>query len=449
MTRKLILAALALFPAAALAQTQALEAARGAKDAAAEGNARVERAADAQLANGADAERAVPAGDPEKAAAAPADGDIAVAPLEGGAAAADAGRGSVPPPDTYTIRPGDTLWDLSGRFLNNPWYWPKVWSYNPEISNPHWIEPGGVIKFYPSAEEAPARVEPVEPVVAGAEPEPEEDLAPVRELEDLSRADLAEPPSAEEQDVVAVAGPYKIGYAPKGTIHARRDTFVTPRELAESGAIKAAFEEKLMLSTHDRAYAQFRGAAGVKPGETYVVYKTERPIEHPVTKELIGYQSTILGAAQVIAVDDKAATLVIGATNEPIERGALLGPWTERFFRPVAARPNARDLKGVIVASPVSVLTQFAENQVVFIDRGRVDGVEEGNRFTVVRSGDPYGRAPGQMLWDGRFPKEDVGDLLVVDVRESASAALVTRSLVELEIGDRVEMRAAGGAGGN
>jgi hypothetical protein len=436
MTRMLILAALALGPAAALAQAQALEAARGARETAAEGNARVERAADAQLSQGVE--------HPGPSEAPPAEGDAAVAPLEGGAAAADAGRGAVPPPDTYTIRSGDTLWDLSGRFLNNPWYWPKVWSYNPEIANPHWIEPGGVLKFYPSAEEAPARVE---PVVAGAEEE-EEESGPVRELEDLSRANLAEGPSAEEQDAVAVAGPYKIGYVPPRTTFARHDTFVTPRELDESGAIKAAFEEKLMLSTLDRAYAQFKGDAKVKPGETYVVYRTERTVVHPVTKELLGYQSTILGAARVVAVDDKAATLVIGATSEPIERGALLGPWTERSYRPVAARPNSRDLKGVIVASPVSVLTQFAESQVVFIDRGRADGVEEGNRFTVVRSGDPYGREPGKLAWDDRFPKEDVGDLLVVDVRETASAALVTRSLTELEAGDRVEMRAAGGARG-
>ncbi len=71
------------------------------------------------------------------------------------------------PPDSYTVKPGDTLWDLSGRFLNNPWYWPKVWSYNPEISNPHWIYPGNVVRFYPSSVEAPTRVEPLGPVAQG------------------------------------------------------------------------------------------------------------------------------------------------------------------------------------------------------------------------------------------------------------------------------------------
>ncbi len=79
----------------------------------------------------------------------------------------------------------------------------------------------------------------------------------------------------------------------------------------------------------------------------------------------------------------------------------------------------------------------------VFVDRGKVDGVEEGNRFTVVRAGDPLG-APTQghpELGPRTPPNEDVGALLVVDVKEHASAALVTRSLSELVPGDRVEMR--------
>ena len=88
---------------------------------------------------------------------------LAVPPgLEGSGTAADEGRGAVPPPDTYTVRPGDTLWDLSGRFLNNPWYWPKIWSYNPDVANPHWIYPGNTLKFFPSGEEGAVEVVPVE-----------------------------------------------------------------------------------------------------------------------------------------------------------------------------------------------------------------------------------------------------------------------------------------------
>ena len=366
--------------------------------------------------------------------------------------------GAVPAPDTYTIKPGDTLWDLSGRFLNNPWYWPKIWSYNPDIANPHWIYPGGVLKFYPAAEEAPTRVEPVGPgtPIASARSEEtpaaaedEEAEGPVKELEDFSRADLKVPASAEEADTVAVAGPYKIGFVPQRARFARHDTFVTPRELAESGAISAAFEEKIMLSTLDRAYAKFDKPAEVKVGETYVVYKTERAIRHPQTNDVFGYQSVVLGSAKVVAVDDRAATLKIVQAFDPIERGALLGPWTQKFFRAVERRPNAQALDGRIIGAQVDVVTQLGEHHVVFIDRGERDGVREGNVFTVLRSGDQYGQEAHGATWDDRLPIEAVGELLVVDVKDRVSTALVTKSLKELLIGDRIEMRPDAGSAGN
>jgi hypothetical protein len=445
-TTSLVLAA--LLPAAAAAQfTNTLEHARQAGQVSDQGNARIEQAADAQLQQG------------EGPARSSQDQGLQVerAPasrVEGSAAAADRGLGAVPPPDTYTIRPGDTLWDLSGRFLNNPWYWPKVWSFNPEITNPHWIEPGNVLKFYPSAEEAPARVEPAPAVPAGvavAPEQPEEPpVEPPRELEDFSKADMKAPVPVEDQDEVAVSGPYKIGYVAPRTVMARRDTFVTPREVEGSGTLTAAFEEKLLLTTTDRAYATFKNAATMVPGETYVVYRTARAIRHPVSNEIIGYQAKLLGTAKTVAVDDKAVTVVIGVTNEPIERGDLLGPWTEKFLRPVQQRPNTRDLTGYIVGTQVDILTMVGEQHVVFVDKGRADGVEEGNVFRVVRSGDPYGAPMNGVANDPKLPKEILADLLVIDVKETTSTALVTRSLRELAIGDHVEMRAsAGGAGGN
>lgn len=363
---------------------------------------------------------------------------LVLTPPEETAPVAGEGQGAVPPPDTYTVRPGDTLWDLSGRFLNNPWYWPKVWSYNPEITNPHWIDPGQLLRFYPSAEEAPVRVEPVEGLVAeGPEPEPE---AP-RELEDFSRGDLAAPSELLDDDAVAVSGPYRIGYVPPRATTARHETFVTKRELEESGEIVAAFEDKLMLSTTDQAYARFKRSVNVQKGEAYVIYRTERAIRHPVTGSIFGYQTVVIGAGRVTAVEDKAVKLLITQTFEPIERGALLGPWSERFVKQVARRANAAALTGRIIGASQEILTQLGEHHVVFLDKGKDDGVQEGNLFKVVRAGDPYGGPMAHAKWDDRLPKEDVGDLLVIDVKDHASTALVTRSLVELYVGDRIEMR--------
>lgn len=382
--------------------------------------------------------------EPEGAGEAVEEEPLVLTPAEGTAPAAAEGQGAVPPPDTYTVRPGDTLWDLSGRFLNNPWYWPKVWSYNPEIPNPHWIDPGQLLRFYPSAEEAPTRVEPIDEPVAEAEPE-----GP-RELEDFSMGDLSGPSELLDDDAVAVSGPYKIGYVPPRSTTARHETFVTRRELEESGELVGAFEDKLMLSTTDSTYARFKGSVPVKKGEAYVIYRTEREIVHPVTKAVFGYQTVVVGAGRVTAVEPKAVKLVITQTFEPIERGALLGPWSDRFVNQVARRANATSMTATIVGAQQEILTLLGEHHVVFVDKGKSDGVQEGNVFKVVRAGDPYGGPMASAPWDDSLPKEDVGELLIIDVKDHASTALVTRSLVELYIGDRLEMRAEGaGSGGD
>jgi LysM domain len=375
--------------------------------------------------------------------AAPAHGLDLSAAVEGGGedlaetpAAAAAPRGA---PDGYTVKPGDTLWDLSGRFLNNPWYWPKIWSYNPGITNPHWIYPGRTLHFFPGTDEAPGRVEPVGDVAEGA-PQPD-DAAPPRELEGLSRADLHKPQEFGEGDEVAVVGPYKIGGGRARGVYTRHDSFVTRRELEESGVLSAAFEEKTFLSIHDRAYAKFSKRSPARLGDRYTLYRTDHEVTHPVTHQVFGWKSTIIGAARVVAMDDKAVTVDIIAASEPIERGTYLGPWAEKAVKRVEHRPNAREVRGYIIAAEQDIVTEIGEHHLVFVDKGRDDGVEEGNVFSVTRSGDPRESIPDAIMHDPSLPTEEVGSLLVIDTQANASSALVVRSMRELYIGDHVEMR--------
>ena len=104
-------------------------------------------------------------------------------------------------------------------------------------------------------------------------------------------------------------------------------------------------------------------------------------------------------------------------------------------------KANAKELKGYVVSAPTEYLTNYAEYNVVFVDLGKAEGVEEGNRFTLVRAGDPLNSTTDVPKWDATLPVEDVGSLLAVDVREHATAALVTRAIHEIGPGERVEMR--------
>jgi LysM repeat protein len=345
-----------------------------------------------------------------------------------------------PAPETYTVKRGDTLWDLSSKFLDSPWYWPKLWSYNPEIANPNWIYPGNPIRFYAGGEQAPVRVAPAPVPVAG------EPLQAPKELEDLSRGTIDRAEVLDEEDAVAVVGPYRVG-RPRGSgPSVQRNSFVTPRQLEDAGKIVAAFEEKMILTGGDKVYARFRDPSQVKVGQKYSVYRTEGPLVHPVSGRPFGYKTLILGTARVTAIDEgKATTLVITYVNDGVERGDYLGPATDQALKPIFVRPNRGSVDAFVVGVQPAILTGAAEYNVIYLDKGRADGVEAGNTFAVVRSGDPYFERIDRPLNDPRLPREVIGNVVVFDAQEHASSAYVQRSILEILVGDRVEMRPAAG----
>jgi len=354
--------------------------------------------------------------DPESSGA-----DAIVAPIPPAAP-----KGQEQASETYTVHHGDTLWDLSQRFLGNPWYWPKVWSYNPEIENPHWIYPGNVIRFYPGSDEAPAQVE--------------SEQVPVGDLGEVSMGNLKSPERfGQDDDVVAVTSGIRIGYVPPRRSYLRQDGLITRRELDDAGIIEKAWAEKEMLSTYDRVYLRFKNKGAVRLGERYSIFRTGAEVSHPVTGRKYGYLTRIVGTLRVEALGAGLVTGVIDHTLDDIHRGDFVGP-LGNFDKQVIAKHATAQIQGVILASLVPNLPLLGEHHVIFIDKGAKDGVEEGNLFTVIRRGDPLFATDGE---DKRFPAEDVATVVVVDVKEAASAALVVRSIRELEVGERVVARVA------
>jgi len=341
------------------------------------------------------------------------------------------GRDSAPG-EVHTVVKGDTLWDLSQSYLGNPWYWPKVWSYNPEIANPHWIYPGNNVRFFPGGEEGPTQVE--------------EGTGPVSAPEEINEGNQDQiTPDIAEASPVQVTGP--IGYKPKQSASIVHTGFVTQKELEESGTIDSSFSEALMLSAPDIIYVRFKGQNRPRLQERYIIFHTESEIKHPSSLFRYGFLTKILGTARVTDVSSKGlVSMQIEETWDPITREDLVGPFGEKLGEKISARPNDRDLKGYVIGSLVPAIGIFGEYHVIVVDKGSADGVQPGNTFTVVRRQDPI---DAQFLnpaanQNDKFPLEDIGQCMAIDVKERASTCLLTRSIREIVFGDKVEMRAGG-----
>ena len=324
------------------------------------------------------------------------------------------------PGHVHTVIQGDTLWDLSQQYLGSAWYWPKVWSYNPEIANPHWIYPGNRVRFLSSGEEVPMQVE---------------------------TGEIAAEPSTGLTDESGVQATGKIGYTPSGTHRLLLQGFITARELEQAGEIAGSFAETLMLSYPDSVYVRFRNRGAVRPGGEYVIFKTIKRVDHPSKGGTAGYLTHFLGKAKVVAIGPEVVTAQITDTWDEIHRGDLIGPANEDLRLKVAQRPNDRTLDGVVLEMLVPYLTMVGEHQLVLVDRGSGDGVQVGNTFTVVRQQDLGGTLMdpkgGQ---DKRWPEESIATCMVVDVKDRACTCLMTRSIREVVRGDRMVMKAGQGA---
>jgi LysM repeat protein len=348
----------------------------------------------------------------------PEEGAVKVAPGAKGEKAEKGGD------TTHTVEKGDTLWDLSQKILGSPWYWPKVWSYNPEIANPHWIYPGNQVRFKGTAEEVPTQVE------AGTGPE--EDVEPAQMIDDADR--------------VQVSG--KIGYTPKDGVHVRLEGFVTPKEVEEAGVISGSYGESEFLSFPQQLYVTFKKAGSVKVGDPYLIFRTE-------VETSAGYVTHILGTAKVVRWSDKQkiATLEIVGDWDDISRGDLVGPESESFFKRIVVKPNGKEVKdALIVAAIRPKFGNWAENEQVVVDKGSDQGVEAGNVFTIFRQMDGiHHKDPISQPYrlDEDWPKEDVGQCMAVEVKNETSVCILIRSMREIMPGDHCEMRVKAAGGGS
>ncbi|OGQ21098.1 MAG: hypothetical protein A2138_09920 [Deltaproteobacteria bacterium RBG_16_71_12] len=306
------------------------------------------------------------------------------------------------------MQTGDTLWGLSQRFLNNPWYWPKIWSYNPQLDNPNWIRPGTVLRFYPGEE----------PIVE-VKPEPEEEP----EYEDIGEGGGFEAGKGLKERLDNLGG--------RGAGGRRREFFIPADKVADQGQVLNSPEEMRFMSIADRTYVKLKSGG---PGDTLQIFRIEREVRHPVTGANLGQMVLEVGELRVDESGKDQALGTVTAAWDVVERGQYVGSLPVRQDR-VNPVPNSKNVKGYVVEAAPARLSFVAEGYLVVVDKGSSDGVEVGNTFTIVRAGDPYLRQYSGLT------DEDIGEILVLETFKNTSTGLLTAASREVVPGDRCEMR--------
>ena len=315
-------------------------------------------------------------------------------------------------PETYTVVRGDTLWDISARFLLDPWMWPEVWHGNPQVENPHLIYPGDVLRLYFIDGKPVLRVErPYEP--APVEYTTERLSPRVREM-DLDSAITAIP--------IDALRPFLS-----------RPRVITDNEYRAAPYVMAHGDGRMISGAGYRIYAR-----GLKReelvGEYVVVRRGDRYVD-PDTREFLGYEAIYLGEARLQAFGDPSTLMVTDSAREILNGDRLLPKEGDGLQHTYLPRPPSEQVDGRIISvfDGVSMIGQY---RVVALNIGQREGIQPGHVLAVHQRGervrDPVRRG------SVRLPDERAGVVMVFRAFERVSYALVMNATKPLAVHDRV-----------
>ncbi|PWG62230.1 LysM peptidoglycan-binding domain-containing protein [Spiribacter halobius] len=307
-------------------------------------------------------------------------------------------------PERYTVQPGDTLWGISGRFLNDPWYWPEIWYENPEIDNPHLIYPGDVIRLTVVDGEPRLTVQRGGGTVK---------LSPQVREQSLDQAVQTIPISA--------IRPFLTG-----------DRVVGREVLDEAPYIVAGGEERVLGARGDTVYA--RGLPA-EPARGWSVVREHGAIEDPETGEVLGYEARRLGEVRLEREGDPATFRIAESLREIRAGDRLLVTEQRELQAQFTPRAPERSVEAVIVSARDRV-SQIGQYDVVILNRGSVDGLEPGHVLEVFKRGREVVDRFAEDEEIVTLPAEKAGELIIFRTAEQLSFGLVMEASRAMGIND-------------
>ncbi len=350
--------------------------------------------------------------------------------------------------ESYTVQPGDTLWDISVTFFGNGHYWPKVWQLNDEITNPHVISPGVELRFVPGQlNKAPQlNITQGENGEAPVETAQSQTILPAEEL-----APVIPPPSKKSRSVLENLPPSlpmlvskqydefdDDGFSRQKSPVAKKATniyltsYLTENEPESLGSVVEGDLWNIETAgIYDQIFVKMENA---KPNDRYLVYNVGGKIKAAESGRY-GYPIYCHAEIRIIEnvnADKNIFKAIVVKSVFPLKVGALIA----RGTIPVA---NAEDkgsegsTSGEIMGGDFEEERSFmGPQQTVYIDRGAEDGVQAGQIFSV-RKNDRL-RKPGTVV---KEMKEQIARIKILKTDSKVSTAVVLAGREDVRPGDR------------
>ena len=335
-------------------------------------------------------------------------------------------------PASYVVKKGDTLWDISALYLNEPWLWPQLWQMNPQVDNPHLIYPGDTLTLTYDAQGRPRLA--VNDNVKRLSPTARKTLKGTDAVSTLPlsmiRHYLTFEQALSEEQIEAL--PYILG---------------------SNGNVKNSVNDHIIY------------AKGVlESGGSYGVYRKGKPYYDPETETVLGYETTLVATARAFRsgrdateeMPTEAASLNVLSVKREIKQGDRLMPALEGQSLPaffVMTKPDF-SIDGLIIDT-TSNLREFSKWDIVVLNRGVLQNIKAGHMLGIYRNsplviddkdGPVYVEDASKLQRTFKnfgsdtiqLPREKVGELMVFKVSERSSFAIVTKTQRPIRVGDLI-----------
>lgn len=313
-------------------------------------------------------------------------------------------------PDKHVVVKGDTLWDISGKFLKNPWCWPEVWGMNKEeIRNPHWIYPKQIVYF----DRVNGRLRLGNQLEPGA-----------MKLTPQTRS-------------TSLAGANAIPSIPNNIIepYLSQPLVIDKDDFLSAPRIVASQEGRVYMGKGDKVYVR----GDTKEVSLFQVFRPGSVLKNPENNEVIGYEAIFVGSVKLDRTkktDDGVDTFIIVTSKEEMGVGDRLIPIPPTPIINYVPHSPEQEVNARVV-SIYGGVNAAGQNQIVSINRGSKTGIDIGTVLELGR----YGKVIEDKTNDKkkiRLPDEMYGQLFIFRVFKNISYGLIMQVTDVVTVGDIV-----------